>query len=203
MYDLNLNIPNITAQKYTTDNRFLLLKNYLCELNEKISFALTDKVETEINTLSEKYEKEQEESRNEVYNYRAQNTNNYNELNEKISGLYAFESLNCECTSAVVSPVSYIRYYPSLNVVYVRLSFSANQKFTAGTTYVLARITERVPDDFVPLQCMASLSSGGQSTAGIANKTGNIMFRSDTDIADGCRIYISGWYPSDYEEGEG
>ena len=29
MYDLNLTVPNITAEKYSNDNRFLLLKNYI------------------------------------------------------------------------------------------------------------------------------------------------------------------------------
>ncbi len=40
MYDLNLTIPNITADKYSSDNKFKLLKNYLYELNETLSFVL-------------------------------------------------------------------------------------------------------------------------------------------------------------------
>ncbi len=51
MYDLNLNIPNITSDKYSNERRFLMLKNYLYELNETLSFALAGKVSIE-DTLS-------------------------------------------------------------------------------------------------------------------------------------------------------
>lgn len=43
MYDLNLNVPNITSEKYSNERRFVMLKNYLYELNEKLSFALEDR----------------------------------------------------------------------------------------------------------------------------------------------------------------
>ena len=51
MYDLNLSVPNITSPKYSSDNRFLLLKNYLQELNETLSFALADRSANEIISL--------------------------------------------------------------------------------------------------------------------------------------------------------
>ena len=44
MYDLELSVPNITSDKYSNERRFLMLKNYLYELNEKLSFALSDRV---------------------------------------------------------------------------------------------------------------------------------------------------------------
>jgi len=40
MYDLNLSVPNITTSKYSDDDKFKLLKNYLFELNETLSYAL-------------------------------------------------------------------------------------------------------------------------------------------------------------------
>ena len=54
MYDLNLSVPDFTAKKYSNDNRFLLLKNYLYELNETLSFALDSKRNDEIISLAEK-----------------------------------------------------------------------------------------------------------------------------------------------------
>ena len=56
MYDLNLSVPNLTSPKYSNDNRFLLLKNYLYELNETLSFALGDKPQTEIQNLKKEIE---------------------------------------------------------------------------------------------------------------------------------------------------
>ena len=42
MYDLNLSVPNISATKYSDDEKFYLLKNYLYELNETLSYALSN-----------------------------------------------------------------------------------------------------------------------------------------------------------------
>ncbi len=42
MYDLNLSVPNISSTKYSDDEKFYLLKNYLYELNETLSYALSN-----------------------------------------------------------------------------------------------------------------------------------------------------------------
>ena len=44
MYDLNLNVPDITSEKYSDERRFVMLKNYLYELNDKLSFALGERM---------------------------------------------------------------------------------------------------------------------------------------------------------------
>ena len=38
MYDLNLSVPNISTTKYSDDEKFYLLKNYLYELNETLYY---------------------------------------------------------------------------------------------------------------------------------------------------------------------
>lgn len=40
MYDLNLSVPNISTSKYSDNEKFQLLKNYLYELNDALSYAL-------------------------------------------------------------------------------------------------------------------------------------------------------------------
>ena len=52
MYDLNLTVPNLTSEKYSDDNKFLLLKNYLYELNEALAQVLDDKTAVEIQSLT-------------------------------------------------------------------------------------------------------------------------------------------------------
>lgn len=42
MYDLNLSVPNISTTKYSADEKFQLLKNYLYELNETLSYVLSN-----------------------------------------------------------------------------------------------------------------------------------------------------------------
>ena len=200
MYDLNLNIPNITSKKYSTDSRFLLLKNYLIELNETISFALADKVEKAMETVYEKTEKDTNDCRDEVRKYQSQSASKYNELNDSISGIHSYETLSCVCTDKGENLVYDVRYFPCLNMVFVRLRLSVTTTLSAGVTYYLAQISQYAPGVFVPLQSIANLTSGGQSTAGVTYKTGEVVFRSDVDVPAGTSVYISGCYLADYQE---
>lgn len=41
MFDINVSIPDLNAEKYTPEEKFARLKNYLYELNDCLSFALS------------------------------------------------------------------------------------------------------------------------------------------------------------------
>ncbi len=84
MYDLNLSVPNITEKKYSEDKRFILLKNYLIELNEVLSFALSDKTESEISGISKKIEESNGETKTQIKQLTQQNLNRFNSLKEQI-----------------------------------------------------------------------------------------------------------------------
>ena len=84
MYDLNLSVPNITAKKYSNDNRFLLLKNYLYELNEALSFALDDKNDSAITLLTEKIGNVQKVQGDNALQLQAQSVSRFRELKENI-----------------------------------------------------------------------------------------------------------------------
>lgn len=84
MYDLNLSVPNLTSPKYTNDNRFLLLKNYLYELNETLSFALGDKSQTEIQTLKKEITTEKEAEKQNIIRLNADSKKRFEELKNQI-----------------------------------------------------------------------------------------------------------------------
>ena len=84
MYDLNLSVPNITSPKYSNDNRFLLLKNYLYELNETLSFALGDKSETEIQNLKREIESEKGEEKQNIIRLKNDSKKRFEELKKQI-----------------------------------------------------------------------------------------------------------------------
>ena len=84
MYDLNLSVPNLTSPKYSNDNRFLLLKNYLYELNETLSFALGDKSETEIRNLKKEIESEKGEEKQNIIRLKNDSKKRFEELKEQI-----------------------------------------------------------------------------------------------------------------------
>ena len=84
MYDLNLSVPNLTSPKYSNDNRFLLLKNYLYELNEALSFALGDKSETEIGKLQKAIESEKTEEKQNIIRLKNDSKKKFEELKNRI-----------------------------------------------------------------------------------------------------------------------
>ncbi len=84
MYDLNLAVPNLTSPKYSTDNRFLLLKNYLYELNEALCYALEDKSETEIEAVKKTVESSKEDEKQNVIRLKNDSKKRFEELKEQI-----------------------------------------------------------------------------------------------------------------------
>lgn len=84
MYDLNLSVPDITSKKYSNDNRFLLLKNYLYELNETLSFALDNKRNDEIAFLAEKVGNAEKKQDNVAYTLQTQSISKFRQLKEDI-----------------------------------------------------------------------------------------------------------------------
>ncbi|MBO5065500.1 MAG: hypothetical protein J6D06_05230 [Clostridia bacterium] len=84
MYDLNLSVPDITSKKYSNDNRFLLLKNYLYELNETLSFALDSKRNDEILSLTEKVGSVEKAQSDTAYTLQSQSVSKFRQLKEDI-----------------------------------------------------------------------------------------------------------------------
>ena len=84
MYDLNLSVPNLTSPKYSNDNRFLLLKNYLYELNETLSFALGDKSPGEIEGLKKEIKSEKEREKQDIIRLNNDSKKRFEELKNKI-----------------------------------------------------------------------------------------------------------------------
>lgn len=84
MYDLNLIVPDITSSKYSQDNKFLLLKHYLYELNEVLSFALSDKTFGEIHDIKKSVEESEKKQSVGVKQLQAQSIKKFNALKEQI-----------------------------------------------------------------------------------------------------------------------
>lgn len=84
MYDLNLSVPNLTSPKYSNDNRFLLLKNYLYELNETLSFVLGDKPVEEIEIIKKEVEAQKDNEKQDVIRLKNESKKRFEELKNDI-----------------------------------------------------------------------------------------------------------------------
>lgn len=99
MYDLNLTVPNLTSPKYSDDNRFLLLKNYLYELNEVLANALGDRNGEEIQMLKKTVESEKESERQSVIRLKNDSKKRFQELKEQI--IRTAEEIELDYTTAI------------------------------------------------------------------------------------------------------
>ncbi len=84
MYDLNLSVPNLTSKKYSTDSRFLLLKNYLYELNESLSYALGEKSPGEIEAVKKNIEANKEAEKQSIIQLKNESKKRFEELKQQI-----------------------------------------------------------------------------------------------------------------------
>lgn len=99
MYDLNLTVPNLTSPKYSSDNRFLLLKNYLYELNETLSYALSDKTNSVVESLSQTVEKDKKVQEENVLRLKQQSLKKFEDLKEQI--LRTAEEIETDYSTAI------------------------------------------------------------------------------------------------------
>ena len=116
----------------------------------------------------------------------------------EISGMLNYEKVTCECTEKSKDILADLRYYPALNTVFVRMRLVAATGLSAKDTHYVAKVSDRLPGLFMPMNCMVGFESGGQSTAGILYGNGYIVVRSDEPIMPDTQIYISGFYVADY-----
>ncbi len=99
MYDLNLTVPNLTSKKYSDDNRFLLLKNYLYELNETLMYALSEKEQTEVTAITSVFEQANGKNKEQIHRLQTKSVERFNELKAKI--LRTAEDIERNYTSAI------------------------------------------------------------------------------------------------------
>ncbi len=84
MFDINVPVPNITSSKYSMDNRFLLLKNYLQELNDTLSVVLSAKTMSTERIFREELEKSEKNNHEKQVQLQSQSVEKFNKLKEQI-----------------------------------------------------------------------------------------------------------------------
>ncbi|MBQ6936532.1 MAG: hypothetical protein IJN49_08285 [Clostridia bacterium] len=84
MYDLNLSVPNISTTKYSDDEKFYLLKNYLYELNETLSYALGNLDISNFSTGLKNEINDVKTDVSEIYNLKEEALEKFADLKNKI-----------------------------------------------------------------------------------------------------------------------
>lgn len=102
MYDLNLSVPNISAAKYSNDEKFCLIKNYFYELNETLSYALSNVDLTNLSVDLKGTINEIKADTTEIHNVKQDALKRFSDLKNKIiiTANEIFENCSAEIKKA-------------------------------------------------------------------------------------------------------
>ncbi len=113
--------------------------------------------------------------------------------NLNVKGDLVYENVATEISSLVTDKRGIIRYFPCLELVIVRLRFTAKQAISAGSSHIIATL-EKTPTLFTPVTVSINTGSEKIGQGGIKSETGQLVINSDKTIDEGDYIYVSGVY---------
>lgn len=183
MYDLNLTVPNLTSPKYSSDNRFLLLKNYLYQLNETLSFALSDKTDTVIEEVRETVKDNKNEELQNVLRLKQQSLKRFEELKEKI--LLTAEEITLDYTTAISQSETEIlqtargEFATKTEVGEYKNEVGTQFAQTAGKISVLAETSEELATDLENYKKSTNAEFSVQAEAIISQVENGFLSKTD------------------------
>ncbi len=113
--------------------------------------------------------------------------------NLNVKGDLVYENVEAEISSAVISKRGIVRYIPCLELVVVRLRFTANEAIAAGSSHTIATLG-KIPTLFTPVTVSINTGAEKIGQGGIKSETGQLIISSDKTIDPGDYIYVSGVY---------
>ena len=113
--------------------------------------------------------------------------------NLNVKGGLVYENVDVQIDSLVTDKRGIVRYLPCLELVIVRLRFTANQSISAGSSHIIATF-EKTPTLFTPVTVSINTGSEKIGQGGIKSETGQLVINSDKAIEAGDYVYVSGVY---------
>ncbi len=110
-----------------------------------------------------------------------------------VKGDLVYENVETEISSAVINKRGIIRYIPCMELVVVRLRFTANTSLSAGEAHTVATFN-KIPTLYTPVTVSINTGTEKIGQGGIKSETGQLIISSDKTIDAGDFIYVSGVY---------
>lgn len=115
-----------------------------------------------------------------------------------VKGRLNYENIHIDISEDFPENYAKVRYYPSLDMVFLRIRLTAQKVMSANTDYIVGTIGGIPTALFTPLNVRINCDNGAVASGGIKFKTGELIIRSENNIVPGDYIYISGMYYADY-----
>lgn len=113
--------------------------------------------------------------------------------NLNVKGDLFYENAGLELRSFVDDKRGLARYFPCMEMVFIRLRFTANQTISSGENHILAAFTDRTPSLLTPVTVIVN-NGMNKCTGYIKSETGELVVNSESNIESGDYIYVSGFY---------
>lgn len=110
-----------------------------------------------------------------------------------VKGSLFYERVEPQLYSSVTNKKGNVRFFPCLEMVAVKLRFTANQALSSGSSHVIATM-DKFPTLFTPLTVLINDGTQKIGQGGIRSETGELVVCCNKDIAAGDYIYVSGVY---------
>ena len=110
-----------------------------------------------------------------------------------VKGGLVYENAEIELRPLVEDKRGLARYFPCLEIVFVRLRFTATQTISSGENHILATFTNRIPTLLTPVTVVVN-NGMNKCTGYIKSDTGELVMNSESNIENGDYIYVSGFY---------
>lgn len=114
--------------------------------------------------------------------------------NLNVKGSLVYEYADIALRSSVTDKRGLARYFPCLEIVIVRLRFTATQTITSGENHIIATFTNRTPTLATPISVIINNGVENKCTGYIKAETGDLVMNSGLDIEKGDYIYVSGFF---------
>lgn len=110
-----------------------------------------------------------------------------------VKGALVYENAGLELRSLVYDKRGLARYFPCMEMVFIRLRFTANQTISSGENHILATFTDAIPTLLSPVTVIVN-NGMNKCTGYIKSETGELVVNSEGNIENGDYIYVSGFY---------
>lgn len=111
-----------------------------------------------------------------------------------VKGKLYYENVELSVADTMTEKRGIVRYIPCMEVVFLRLRFTAKEKLSAGENHVIGTLPDKIPSLFTPLNVSINTGAAKKGNGAIMSGTGEIIVSSDTEIESGDYIYVSGVY---------
>ncbi len=110
-----------------------------------------------------------------------------------VLGSVFYENIDIIASADVEDVRGIVRYIPCLEMVFVKLRFTAKNSLAGNTQHIIATIP-KPPSLFTPINMSINTGTGAIPRGGIRSDTSELVLTADRAIDKGDYIYVSGVY---------